>query len=156
MSPYLERLRGAIGKDLLIVTGAAGIVRDDAGRVLVLRRADDGKWDLPAGATDPGETPAQTVEREVREECGLVVRAVRIAGVFGGRDYRHEYPDGSRVEALVTVFECERVGGELATEDGEATSTRFCAPHEMPPLIYPYPAEMFAAPSERTLFDPAT
>jgi 8-oxo-dGTP pyrophosphatase MutT (NUDIX family) len=155
MSPYLERLRGAVGNDLLIVPGAAGIVRDADGRVLVLRRADDGRWDLPAGATDPGETPAETVQREVREESGLVVRATRIAGVFGGRDFRHTYPDGSRVEGIVTVFECEWVGGELRHDDGEATDARFFAPHQMPPLIYPYPPTIFTAPGERASFQGA-
>ena len=155
MSPYLERLREAVGKDLLIVPGAAGIVRDAHGRVLVLERSDDGQWDLPAGASDPGETPAETVEREVREESGLEVRAIRIAGVFGGREFRHTYPDGSRVEALVTVFECEWIGGELRHDDGEASAARFFAPHEMPRLIYPYPASIFAEPAERTFFQRA-
>jgi 8-oxo-dGTP pyrophosphatase MutT (NUDIX family) len=155
MSPYLERLRGAFGKDLLIVPGAAAIVRDAHGRVLVLKRSDDGQWDLPAGATDPGETPAETVQREVREESGLEVRATRIAGVFGGRAFRHTYPDGSRVEGLVTVFECERVGGELRHDDGEATAARFFAPDEMPRLIYPYPDALFTDSRERALFQDA-
>jgi 8-oxo-dGTP pyrophosphatase MutT (NUDIX family) len=156
MSPYLEKLRREIGKDLLIVAGAAGIVRDAEGRVLVLQRADGGQWDLPAGATDPGETPAETVEREVREECGLHVRATRLVGVFGGRRFRHTYPDGSRVEALVTVFECEQTGGELATQDGEIVAARYFAPAEMPALIYPYPAALFTSPPPSALFDPAS
>lgn len=155
-SPYLERLRKAVGKDLLIVPGAAGIVRDADGRVLVLKRSDDGNWDLPAGASDPGETPAETVQREVREESGLEVRATRVAGVFGGREFRHTYPDGSRVEGLVTVFDCEWIGGELRHADGEASAARFFAPNEIPPLIYPYPAAMFGAPLEQALFQHAT
>jgi 8-oxo-dGTP pyrophosphatase MutT (NUDIX family) len=154
MSPYLERLRGAVGTDLLIVPGAAGIVRDAHGRVLVLKRSDDGQWDLPAGASDPGETPAETVQREVREESGLDVRAMRLAGVFGGREFRHTYPDGSQVEALVMVFDCELLGGELRHDDGEATAAQFFAPHEMPRLIYPYPAELFTEPAQRAVFQP--
>jgi 8-oxo-dGTP pyrophosphatase MutT (NUDIX family) len=155
MSPYLERLREAVGKELLVVPGAAGIVRDERGRVLVLKRSDDGQWDLPAGASDPGETPAEAVQREVLEESGLEVRATRVAGVFGGRKFRHTYPDGSRVEAIVTVFDCEWIGGELRHDDGEATTARFFAPHEMPRLIYPYPAAIFTDPAERAAFQPA-
>src|SRR4051794_4176924 len=124
-SPYLRRLRDAVGNDLIVLPGAAGIVRGDQDRILLLRRADDGTWDLPGGATDPGETPAQTVEREVREESGLSVRAVRLAGVFGGRDFRRTYPDGDTVEGLVTVFDCDRIGGELRPQPGEATTLRF-------------------------------
>jgi 8-oxo-dGTP pyrophosphatase MutT (NUDIX family) len=155
MSPYLAMLREAVGNKLVIVPGAAGIVRDSEGRVLVLQRADDGQWDLPAGATDPGETPAETVEREVREESGLEVRARRVAGVFGGRAFRHTYPDGEEVEGLITVFDCERIGGELRFHDGEATAARFFAPAEMPRLIFPYPAALFETQAERAVFEPA-
>ena len=155
MSPYLAMLREAVGKTLVIVPGAAGIVRDPEGRVLVLRRADDGQWDLPAGATDPGETPAETVEREVHEESGLEVRATKVAGVFGGRAFRHTYPDGQEVEGLITVFECERIGGELRFHDGEATAARYFAPAEMPRLIYPYPAALFESRTERAVFERA-
>lgn len=56
---------------------AAGVyVRDGAGRVLVFRRAGSGRYGLPFGKVDPGESAAQAAARECREETGYAVRLV--------------------------------------------------------------------------------
>jgi 8-oxo-dGTP diphosphatase len=55
---------------------AGAIVRDEAGRILVVRRANEpaaGLWSVPGGRVEPGETPAEAAAREVREETGLDV-----------------------------------------------------------------------------------
>src|SRR3954467_948760 len=113
ISAYLRDLRAVLGARLLLLPGVAAIVRDAEERVLFIRRADNGRWGLPAGAIDPGETPAEAVAREVREETGLVVRATRIAGVFGGAGFRVHYENGDEAEYTVVVFDCEVVGGAL-------------------------------------------
>jgi 8-oxo-dGTP diphosphatase len=73
-----------------LVPCVGAVVHDAAGRLLLVRRGRDphaGRWSLPGGRIEPGESPEQAVEREVREETGLSVRAgapvgrVRIAGV---------------------------------------------------------------------------
>ena len=52
----------------------------------------------PAGAIDPGETPAQAIIREVLEETNLCVLPSRIVGVFGGaKNFRFKYPNGDNV-----------------------------------------------------------
>lgn len=53
--------------------GVAAVVLDAARRVLLARRADNGLWGLPSGHVEPGETVAEAVAREVREETGLDV-----------------------------------------------------------------------------------
>src|SRR5256885_13739791 len=58
--------------------GADALVRDACGRVLLVRRPDDGRWAMPGGWVDPGETPEQAVVREVAEETGLRVSAPRL------------------------------------------------------------------------------
>jgi 8-oxo-dGTP pyrophosphatase MutT (NUDIX family) len=146
ISEYLRALRGAVGARLLLVPGVAALVRDEAARVLLLRRADDGRWGLPAGAIDPGESPAQAVVREVREETGLVVRPTRVAGVFGGRGFRHRYPNGDEAEYTVVVFDCEVTGGELGSRDGEALELRYFAADEIPQLRVRYPRALFDRP----------
>lgn len=50
--------------------------------ILVLRRADNGKWNFPGGKLEPPETLAEAAAREVLEETGLEVRPNRIATVF--------------------------------------------------------------------------
>jgi len=74
---------------LPVVPCVGAVVHDAAGRLLLVRRGHDphrGRWSLPGGRVEEGESPEEAVEREVREETGLVVRAgapvgrVRIQG----------------------------------------------------------------------------
>ena len=66
-----------------------GGVFDPSGRVLLVSEvADNGRWTLPGGWCDILESPRQAIEREVREEAGLPVRATHLAGVLD----RHRWP----------------------------------------------------------------
>ena len=122
--------------------GVAAIVRDADDRVLFIRRSDNGEWGLPAGAIDPGETPAEAVAREVREETGLEVRPARIAGVFGGQGFRVHYENGDEAEYTVVVFDCEVIGGTLSATDGEALELRYFAPDDAPEFKVAYPRSL--------------
>lgn len=64
--------------------GDAAVI-DEAGRILLIRRADNGKWAMPGGALEVGETPAEGVVREAREETGVICRPVALVGVFDSR-----------------------------------------------------------------------
>lgn len=153
ISEYLRDLRAIVGSRLLLLPGVAAIVRDADNRVLFMRRADNGEWGLPAGAIDPGETPADAVAREVREETGLDVRPTRVAGIFGGRGFRVRYENGDEAEYTVIVFDCEVVGGRLSAADGEALELRYFAPDEAPQLQVAYPRSLLA-PSRSTTEPP--
>ena len=144
MSPYLKKLRSHIGSDLVMMPSVAAIIRNEAGQILFLVRADNGLWDLPAGAIDPGETPAQAVVREVREETGLIVEPTAIAGVFGGEAFRLLYGNGDIVEYTVTVFECRVVGGTLGALDDETAELHFIDVAKRPKLNAQFPDALFA------------
>lgn len=129
----------------------AAVIRDAAGRVLI-QRTQHGQWSLPAGAIEPGESPAQTLVREVWEETGLRVRAERVLAVWGGPDCRVTYPNGDLVEYVVTVFDCTAVGGELIESGDETAELRWFEPEQVPPLGLPCPSALLRGSLSTPLF----
>jgi mutator protein MutT len=143
MSNYYKNIRNSFGAELIFMPSAAGIVRNEAGEILFQNKGNGEKWSLPAGAIELGEAPAEAVVREVWEETGLYVKAVNLLGVFGGKDFRYEYPNGHKVEYVVFVFDCQVQGGDLNPIDNETTELRFFSVDHMPELALPYPKSIF-------------
>jgi 8-oxo-dGTP pyrophosphatase MutT (NUDIX family) len=67
ISPYVRDLRDLVGDRLLLLPSVAVFVRDDAGRVLLVRHSDTGQWGAVGGGIDPGESPAEAARREAWE-----------------------------------------------------------------------------------------
>ena len=89
---------------------ALGVVRDEDGSVLMMRRipAGDGvEWAFPGGKVEPGETPAQACAREVAEETGVVCLVI---GELGSRTH----PVTGRE---VSYWLCARVSGEAGVRE---------------------------------------
>ena len=113
-----------------LVPAASGVVVDGDGRILLQRRADSGLWSLLGGAMDPGESIADTILREVREESGLEVEVVRLVGIYSDPRSVIEYADGEVRQQFSICFACRIAGGELRQSD-ESTELRFFAPAEL-------------------------
>jgi 8-oxo-dGTP pyrophosphatase MutT (NUDIX family) len=142
ISDYLRGLREHVGTSLLLVPAVAAIIRDDRSRVLGLR-TPEGTWTLPAGHIDPGESPREAVVREVREETGLEVVAMRLLDVYGGIPWRMAYSNGDEVEGTVCVFACD-VCGTLACDGVEITEAHWVPGDQVTSLLtLPYPASLF-------------
>ena len=81
----LEPLRASVFARPTPLAVGDGAVIDDAGQILLIRRADNGKWAMPGGGLEVGETPAEGAVREVLEETGVYCQAVSLVGVFDSR-----------------------------------------------------------------------
>ena len=80
---YAYTLLGLIFRRPLPGVSVIGVTSE--GKIILIRRRDDGKWALPGGLVDWGETIAQSVHRELREETGFgVVELIRLGGVYSG------------------------------------------------------------------------
>lgn len=110
-----------------------GVVREGSRVLLVLRGRPPfaGWWGLPGGAVEPGETVADALVREVREETGLEVRVERLLGYkdaiardAGGRLVYHY---------VILFFLASPLGGELRA-DSDAADARWFETAELPGL----------------------
>ena len=95
---------------------AAVAVIERRGRILICRRhAHDsfgGLWEFPGGKREPGETWEACLRRELREEIGVAVRAIRPYDTM-----RHEFEDGT---VLFRVFRCAIARGKPKALDAQA------------------------------------
>jgi 8-oxo-dGTP diphosphatase len=128
----LPAIRQVIGRAPLVWPGAAAAVLDRKGRLLLVRRADTGRWGLPGGGLEAGESLAHTVMREAREETGLEVEPTAVLDVHAGHEI--VYPNDDRLYPVSVVFACQLGGGRLNAEAAEVLEARFFARSDLPAL----------------------
>jgi ADP-ribose pyrophosphatase YjhB (NUDIX family) len=98
-------------------------------RILLVKEPEDGSWSLPGGWADVGESPAEAAVREVREESGYRVRAVRLISAYD-RD-RHGHPP-IPYHVYKLVFLCEILDEPPSRADTDGVG--FFGEHELPDL----------------------
>jgi ADP-ribose pyrophosphatase YjhB (NUDIX family) len=91
------------------LTGVDTFVFDEAGRVLLIQRADNHKWAMPGGACEIGDAPSENAAREVWEETGYHVEITHLLGVFD--NYRYRRQDRGR-HGYLMLFGGKTIGGE--------------------------------------------
>lgn len=106
MSSYVRSIRSRIGQDFLLLPGVTAVIRDGE-RFLLARHAHSGLWSLIGGGVEPGEDPADAVDREVFEETGARIRITGVIGAYGGEPLAVTYPNGDQVGYVTIAYECE-------------------------------------------------
>lgn len=103
-----QRFAAELGHITPKVGGDAAIF-DPEGRILLVKRSDDGRWCLPCGWVEPNESPMEAAVRETREETGLEVRPLTLVDVFTRKANTGHGPH----TAVAVVYLCEIIGGTL-------------------------------------------
>jgi ADP-ribose pyrophosphatase YjhB (NUDIX family) len=129
---FILELREKIGHDLLWLTGITGVVLNDAEQVLLVRRADDGRWSLVAGILEPGEQPAAGLVREIQEETSVVVEVERLVSLQSLPP--SSYPNGDQVQYLDLCFRCRPLHGEPRVNDDECLEVAWFPLSALPAL----------------------
>jgi 8-oxo-dGTP diphosphatase len=126
----------------LPMVGVGGVVVDQ-GRALLVRRATEpalGEWTIPGGLLEVGETLTEGVEREIREETGLIVRTVELIEalerIFSDSGEVSGAPGADRVRPryhyIILDYLCERISGE-PTPNAEISDLAFVREDELEP-----------------------
>ena len=120
-----------LGKEGELHTGCSATLFDETRqKVLLTPRMDNGRWCLPGGHMESGESAAEACEREVWEETGLKVRATKLLGVYSNPDQLVIYKDGKKAFFVVLNFEVEVLEGELGLSN-ETTAFGYFSLAEM-------------------------
>ena len=89
-----------------IQSGAAIIIRNEAGQILLQERSDRSKWNLPGGCQELGEDLRNTAVREAYEETGLVIKPnnLTLIDTLSGASRRSSYPNGDIVYNNTSLY----------------------------------------------------
>ena len=126
-----------------VVLVAACALVDPDGRVLLARRPEGkpmaGLWEFPGGKVETGETPEQSLIRELEEELGIVVKEACLAPLTFAS---HSYPD---FHLLMPLYICRRWEGSVTAREGQ--SLKWVRPNRlrdypMPPADVPLVAHL--------------
>ena len=111
---------------VLLQDGAAAIIVNDKGEILLQSRADRDEWGLPGGCQELGETFEEVVIREVKEETNLDVleEDLKLIKVVSGMSRMSSYPNGDVVINNTVLYLIDKYSGELKW-DSESKEMKF-------------------------------
>ncbi|GAB7192142.1 NUDIX domain-containing protein [Kineococcus sp. NUM-3379] len=116
-----------------LVPAASAVIVDEDGRILLHRRRDNGKWALPGGKMELGESLGDCAVREVREETGLDVELTGIVGIYSDPKHVFAYDNGEVRQEFSICFSGRVTGGELTASD-ESHEVAWFTPAEVEEL----------------------
>jgi 8-oxo-dGTP pyrophosphatase MutT (NUDIX family) len=113
-------------KFVLLQDGAAAIIVNDKGQILLQSRTDNERWGIPGGCQELGERFEETVIREVKEETNLDITEdnLELVGIISGGTRRKEYPNGDVVINNTALYCVKNYTGEVKW-DSESKDMRF-------------------------------
>src|SRR6266545_5336589 len=120
--PYLADVGIASPK-----VGCSVAAFDDAGRVALIKRADNGRWALPGGYADVGTPPSANALRELHEETGFDAQLERLIGVYDNKSFASISP----YQFYICCFRARITGGE-PTPSVETTEVVLTDPTSLP------------------------
>ncbi len=127
--PVFTRL--CMGEELkhrfvLLQDGAAVIIKNKQGQILMQRRVDNDKWGLPGGCQEVGESFEEVAIREVKEETNLDIKKedLELIAVVSGPSRRNSYPTGDVVFNNTALFVINTYKGDLK-QDYESKELKF-------------------------------
>lgn len=120
-------------KFVLLQDGAAIIIENKNGEILLQKRADRDKWGIPGGCQELGESFEDTIIREIKEETNLDIKpeSLKIIDIVSGMSRKNDYPNGDIVINNTVLYYTNSYSGELKW-DYESKDMRFFNLNSLP------------------------
>lgn len=119
-----------------IQTGAAIIIRNENGQILLQERTDRNKWGLPGGCQDLGEDLRVTAVREAFEETGIKLdpNEIELIDTLSGESRKNSYPNGDIVYNNTSLYLADVSMQDASNLKGDSETKRlqFFNPEEVP------------------------
>ena len=124
----LEEYREPFVHATPFVCAEAAVFQED--RILLIKREDNGLWAMPGGATEVGETWAESAERELSEETGVQGTATKLLGVFDNRLWKSR----TKQQIYASVWLVELCANQIPVSGPETTDVGFFSKDALPDL----------------------
>ena len=131
--PVFTRLcMGEIGHQfVLLQDGAAAIIVNAEGQLLLQKRRDNDEWGLPGSCQEVGESFSEVIIREVKEETNLEIDHLQLIDVVSGMSRKNAYPNGDVVINNTVLYYIDQYHGELKWDE-ESKELRFFDLEQLP------------------------
>lgn len=130
---YVQWLRTKVGHEKVFLNCVAAVIIDKMGRILLQKRSDRCLWGFPGGIVELGESVTEALYREVKEETGFHVRAVRPIGIYS--KYFDSYPNGDQAQTVTMFFLCKILKSTGDPVDSETFDLDYFDPTTVPELV---------------------
>lgn len=134
---YVRELRALIGTSPVNLVGAAGVVLDSRGELLLQRKRGADRWTVPGGICELGEAFEDTLRRELREETALTVERAELLGVVSGEHTFKRIGNGDEFFMYTAVYLVRGWSGTPTPDGEESEELRFFPLGALPPLAAP-------------------
>ena len=130
---YIEELRAMIGHARVNLCGSVVIIRNSEGKILMQQRKYPyGRWGVPGGLMELGESAEDTARREVFEETSMKLGSLKLLGVYSGQDYFCRAANGDEYYTVVISFITDDYSGEPMVHDDESLQFQWFDPLNLP------------------------
>ena len=140
---YLGRLRKLIGKEKVIIAATRGVIFNEFGNLLLIRRRDNGRWAMPAVSMELDESVYECLVREVAEESGLLVKDATLFAIWSNpakMSIQTEY--GDPYQLVIFIFRVDAWSGEIVQETEETIDAGFFDLNALPEIHCHYLATL--------------
>ena len=135
---YVENLRKVVGNQPLLLVGVAVAVLTEEGEILLQKRSD-GRWGVPGGFIELGESTEEAGRREVLEETGIEIGKLDLLGVFSGKEHYVQLPNGDEFYPVTIAYLSKDIkGGDLQADGKETTDAQFFKTNALPEELNPF------------------